>query len=85
MKGISIGRGMVSSAWRDSFVSREGEEIEYFRCLVTVNGEKPMQLKVRNAEQFEEIRQFEGVEGEIYIEIDCEPGRRQQIAIDRVE
>lgn len=76
--------GTVSSVWADSFTGADGDEVEYYRALVSVAGEAPMQLSVAR-DDYEKLAGCIGVTGNCVLDISANPGRRTRVYLKEVE
>lgn len=77
---IEINDVTVSSVWRETFTGRDGDEVEFFRALLTVPGEPPMQLGV-SRDDFETMRDRSGAKGTAIIDLDARPGNRVRVYV----
>lgn len=75
---------LVMSVWSESFKDREGKDVEFYRALLSVPGEAPLQLKV-GKDDFEMARECEGLNGSALVELDCRPGNRQSVYFKGLE
>ena len=64
------------SVWCESFVGRDGQDVEFYRALVTKAGDMPLQLSV-SKDDFDFLSSFDqGVLGTASIRLDAQPGRK---------
>lgn len=75
---VEIQQVNVVNVWAESFKGRNGEDVEYFRALLNVPGEPPMQLAV-GKDDFTELCACIGREGVALIELDAKPGNRVRV------
>lgn len=80
---ISIGEVTVSNVWKETFTGRDGDEVEFFRALVNVPGEPPLQLGVTK-DDFPELSAMIGRTGEGVIDLDARPGNRVRVHLKEV-
>lgn len=77
---VEISDVRMNSVWRETFTGRDGDEVEFFRALLTVAGEAPMQLAVQK-DDFEMLRGKQDATGTALVEIDARPGNRVRVFI----
>lgn len=70
----------LNSVWRESFIDRDGREVEFFRALCTVPGEQPAQLSVMQ-DDFDSLTNEQGNTGTAHIEIQARPGSRARVIL----
>ena len=75
---VEIANVTVSSVWSESFKGRDGDMVEFYRALLSVPGEAPMQLGV-SKEDYPELVQKIGSSGKALVEIDARPGSRVRV------
>lgn len=73
----------VSSVWSEEFKGREGDMVQYYRALVTVPGEAPLQLGVRE-DDFAALSARIGATGTATVELDARPGNRVRVYLREV-
>lgn len=81
---VKLPDATLMNVWAESFKSKSGEEVEYYRALVNVPGEAPLQLKV-SKDDFEGMREMMGMSGCVLAELDCTPGNRQSVYMKGME
>lgn len=82
---VEIGNVSLTNVWDESFKDREtGEDVKYFRALVSSAGEPPMQLGVAEKD-YETLTGSIGVVGTAVVEIDAQPGRRVRVRLRGME
>lgn len=75
----------VTNVWEESFKDREtGEDVKYFRALLSKPGEPPAQLAVTQ-DDFERLSDCIGVTGSAVVEVDAQPGRRVRVRLRGIE
>lgn len=82
---VEIENVSLTNVWEESFKDREtGEDVKYFRALISSSGEPPMQLGVA-VDDFELLRSLIGSVGTAFVEIDAQPGRRVRVRLRGME
>lgn len=82
---VEIQNVSLTNVWEESFKDREtGEDVKYFRALVSSAGEPPMQLAVA-AQDYDELSASIGSVGTAVVEIDAQPGRRVRVRLRGME
>lgn len=75
----------LTNVWEESFKDREtGEDVVFYRALLTVAGQPPVQLGVRG-EDYEQLAQHVGELGRVCLEIMAQPGRRLRVLVRGVQ
>ena len=75
---VEIGNVNVMNVWSESFKGKDGEDVEFYRALLNVPGEPPMQLAVAK-DDFTDLCVYIGHEGVALVEIDAKPGNRVRV------
>lgn len=76
--------GTLTSVWAESFTGRNGDEVEFYRALLSVAGEAPMQLSV-SKDDVDQLNACVGVTGQCELEIDARPGNRARVYLKDVK
>lgn len=78
---VQIENCALLNVWEESFKDREtGQDVSYYRALVSAVGEPPMQLGL-SKDDFEGIRSLVGTVGVANVDIDAQPGRRVRVRL----
>ena len=78
---VTVEEVTILNVWEESFKDREtGEEVKYYRALLSKPGEAPAQLAVAESD-FETLKDYIGVTGNMTLEIDAQPGRRVRVRL----
>lgn len=75
---ITLESVSVLNVYKKTFENSKGEEIEYYRSLLNVPGEAPMELAVKKGD-FEMLSGKIGVVGSAVVELDAQPGNRTKV------
>ena len=76
---VDIGKARVLNVWEESGTDRDtGREFFYYRALLNVEGEPPLQVGV-SQDDFESAKACVGKEGVCILNIDAQPGRKAKI------
>ena len=82
---VNIENSCLLNVWEESFEDRETHEpVQFYRALVSVIGEAPMQFGV-NKDDFEALRQKVGTVGNAAVDLDAQPGRRIRVRLVGME
>ena len=81
---VQIENAGLTSAWSESFKGREGDQVEFYRALVTVPGEAPMQLSVAK-DDYPLLSEQIGTVGTATVEIDARPGNRVRVYLKEID
>lgn len=68
----------LTSVWAESFTGRDGDQVEFYRALLAVAGEAPMQLSV-SKDDYPHFVELIGSSGRATVEIDARPGNRARV------
>lgn len=78
---VEVKNAVLANVWEESFKDREtGEDVKFYRALLTLAGEPPAQVAV-SKDDYEELAQRIGSVGVAVIEIDAQPGRRVRVSL----
>ena len=82
---VEVENVSLTNVWEESFKDREtGEDVKFYRALITSAGEPPTQLAVA-AQDYEGLAACIGVVGTATVEIDAQPGRRVRVRLRGME
>lgn len=68
----------LNSVWMESFKGRDGDNVTFYRALMTVPGEAPLQLGVRE-DDFANLQEKSGQKGVALVDLDARPGNRVRV------
>lgn len=68
----------VSNVWSETFKGRDGDTVEFYRALLNVPGEAPLQLAV-SKDDFAECSSLIGHQGTAIAYLDARPGNRVRV------
>lgn len=78
---VEVENCALLNVWEESFKDREtGEDVQFFRALVSAVGEAPMQLGIAK-DDFEHVKTQVGTVGAALVDIDAQPGRRVRVRL----
>lgn len=75
---LEIANTSITNVWAEKFKGREGEDVEFYRALLNVPGEAPVQIGVAK-DDFNELSARIGANGTALIELDARPGNRVRV------
>lgn len=78
---VEVNDVTLTNVWEEFFTDREtGEQVKYYRALLTAVGEPPMQIGVDKAD-FEGLQGAIGAVGVATIDLDAQPNRRVRVRL----
>lgn len=80
---LEIENVTVNSVWSESFTGRDGDEVEFYRALLSVPGESPLQLGV-SKDDFGNLSAKMGANGTALVDLDARPGNRVRVYLKDV-
>lgn len=82
---VKVENCALLNVWEESFKDREtGEDVQFFRALVSAVGEAPMQFGV-SKDDYESVKAMVGGVGSALVDIDAQPGRRVRVRLVGME
>lgn len=80
---LEIANVNLTNVWAEKFKGRDGEDVEFYRCMLNVAGEAPVQLSV-SKDDFSDLSAKIGTSGTALVDLDARPGNRIRVYLKDV-